>query len=88
MRKAGGYAIICDPCAPIKEMDTFTCHHCDRIVHVEAKANVDDLGGMCRICMKLVCPRCVDAGTCTPLEKRLTEQENKYHTLKSYGLVD
>ena len=68
MRNPQGYAVIVTPeAAEIKfdkfrceainagtyEADTFGCVHCNRVVHVKAKANVDEFGSMCRNCMKM-----------------------------------
>lgn len=70
MRKAGGYAVIIDPDAGLTEIDTFTCGHCNGITHVKARASPDEIGSMCRLCMKMVCVKCASHG-CTPFEKRL-----------------
>ena len=86
MRKEGGYAIICDPCAPIVELSTFTCKHCDRIVHIRPKERPEDIGGMCGACGGLICGPCVDKATCTPLEMRLEAMERRGEALRSYGL--
>jgi hypothetical protein len=85
MRNAGGYAFSFSPDGIHQECDTFTCAHCGGIVHVKSKCNPDDLGGMCRLCMKMICPQCVDLG-CTPFEKRLEQVEKRDRILRSYGL--
>ncbi len=89
MRKAGGYAQVFGPSdrldfvdhngVTIKggEADTFSCGHCGCIVHVPAFADPRSIGGGCRVCDKHICPRCVDAGNCKPLEKMLEEMESK-----------
>lgn len=87
MNRPGGYALICDPYAPTVEMDTFTCHHCNSIVHILPKASPDSLGGFCRMCAKMICAPCVDLGSCTPFEKKLESMERHYATLRSYGLA-
>lgn len=79
MRNAGGYAIITDASGGVKECDTFTCSHCNSVVHVPVKASPDDLGGFCRMCAKMICPRCVQTGLCDPFEKKLKRMEDKYH---------
>lgn len=84
MRKPGGYAFIFDPDGIRQEADTFTCAHCNSVVHVKPKCNPDDLGGMCRLCMKMVCPKCVDLG-CSPFEKKLEIMEKRDQALRSYG---
>lgn len=98
MRNPGGYGqIICDgtltrPVAfdgygntVAAETDTFSCGHCNKVVFVPARTDPANLGGLCKQCMKLICPHCLAGGRCTPLEKRLAEQEARYHALRSYG---
>lgn len=59
----------------MKECDTFTCAHCNRIVHVPPKPQPMP-GGTCALCgFKLICDQCVDKGTCDPLEKKLERIE-------------
>lgn len=86
MRRAGGYAFTFDAGGVRQESDTFTCFHCNRIVIVKPKCDPCDLGGMCRICEKMICPTCVDLGKCDPLEKKLERAEAKDRALRSYGL--
>ena len=74
MLRPGGYARIDDPeCAPV-EMDTFTCAHCNRITHVKARRRPEDIGGLCKQCMGLICPACVGE-PCVPFLKRLEAWE-------------
>lgn len=99
MRNAGGYAVITSPtpsqvnfdrlrCESIGEgafeADTFTCVHCNRVVHVRPRASPDEFGSMCRNCMKMICPRCAD-GPCTPFLKRLEMIEARDRARRSYG---
>lgn len=86
MRRAGGYAVITDPNAGVKEADTYTCFHCNTIVHVPVKADPANIGGLCKQCMKLVCPRCTAKGTCDPWEEQMKRAEAAYHARRSYGL--
>ena len=58
-----------------------------RVVHVPPRADPADIGGLCSLCMGLICPKCVGKG-CDPLEKKLERQEAHYHALRSYGLLD
>jgi hypothetical protein len=74
MRHPGGYACITAPDAPTQEFDTFTCAHCNRITHVRARQDPADIGGLCRQCMGLICPRCVGE-PCVPFLKRLDDME-------------
>jgi len=77
-----GYAFIVDPEAPTKEYDTLTCAHCQFIMHIEKRADAENLGGFCRMCMRHICARCVDAGVCEPFERKLDEYERsmQFHT--------
>lgn len=81
--KPQGYAIVCDPVEGNREADTLTCFHCNRVVHVRAKAAPEDVGGFCRMCMKPICASCVD-GPCVPFEKKLEQIEAQYHARRSY----
>lgn len=83
MRRPGGYGVITSPDG-VEEHDTFTCFHCNKVVIVLPKAAPETIGGMCYQCMKLVCPTCVDLGTCTPFEKRLEAIERRADALRSY----
>lgn len=65
------------------ECDTFTCGHCQRIVHVPVRCDPADLGGLCKCCMRLVCPNCVGK-SCTPWEKAIEAMEARQHALRSY----
>lgn len=100
MRNPGGYATIISPvdtrvsfdrfrCEDINsgtfEVDTFTCVHCNRVMHVKAGVSMDEFGSMCRNCMKMVCPTCA-SGPCIPFMKRLEEAEKKEIVRRSYGL--
>lgn len=58
------------------EADTFTCFHCAHVTHVRPRMDAADLGGLCKICMKLICSRCVGKG-CDPLEEKLKRSEDK-----------
>lgn len=68
------------------EFDTFTCGHCGGVRHVKAKERPEDTGGLCKQCMKLICPHCLETGRCDPLEKKLERAERRAEALRSYGL--
>ena len=70
------------------EIDTFTCVHCCRVVHVPARADPSTMGGFCRQCMSLICPKCVDKGTCTPWEKKMEIMEARHRFRKAAGLYE
>ena len=86
MIRPGGYATWADPEKPLVESDTFTCGHCNKIVFVPPKCDPADLGGMCKSCMKLVCPSCNNIGRCIPFEKKLEKIEARDRFLRSVGL--
>lgn len=87
MRNPGGYGVWHDPDAdqPIKEVDSYSCGHCQYVVFVGAKKDPAALGGLCKVCMRLVCPRCTAAGECKPFEKMLEEIEARGRARKSLG---
>lgn len=84
MRNPQGYAVIVDPDEGTREADTFTCAHCQNVVHVKAKASPEELGGQCKLCMGLICSNCVGKG-CDPFEKKLERMEERDRVLRSYG---
>lgn len=102
MRNPQGYAVIVSPdngfiCLDEKgrlgtmsqgvtEFDSFTCFHCGSVKHVQPRERPEDLGGLCKQCMKLICKHCLDKG-CTPLEKKLEAVEQRERALRSYGVL-
>lgn len=85
MRKPGGYGLLCQPGSPNVEQDTYTCSHCNKVVFVKPKERPEDLGGLCKVCMGLICPHCVGKG-CDPLEKKIERMEHLGRILQEYGL--
>jgi hypothetical protein len=83
MRKPGGYATIFGPLG-IRECDTFTCAHCNGVVHVKPKCDPADLGGQCRLCDKPICPKCV-GGSCLPFEKKMEQMEARDRWRRTYA---
>lgn len=71
----------------VAECSTTTCAHCNAITHVKAKARPEDIGGLCKCCMGLICPRCV-GGDCVPFLKKLENWEARHEARRSYGLAD
>lgn len=67
------------------EYDTMVCNHCNSITHVKARMRPEDIGGLCKQCMGLICPRCLD-GPCVPFAKKLDMAEKREIALRSYGL--
>lgn len=98
MRNPGGYATVVSPSptklhldgfrceeigAGVYEADTFTCVHCNRVVHVKARTQGDEY--FCRNCMARICPPCADH-PCAPFLKKLEQAEERDRVLRSYGL--
>lgn len=98
--KPQGYAVITQPGEPAiarldglrcelvqdqAQFDTATCGHCGRVFHVGARQHPSDIGGLCKVCYRIICPRCLDQG-CSPLERKLEEAERRDIALRSYGL--
>jgi hypothetical protein len=74
MFRPGGYACVVEPDKPTQEFDTFTCAHCNRVTHVKPRARPQDIGGLCKQCMGLICPACVGQ-PCVPFEQKLQAWE-------------
>lgn len=85
MRNPGGQFVCSSPDA-VQEFDTFTCGHCNKVKMVQHKQRPEDIGGVCKMCMKLICEHCVNTGACDPFEEKLKREEAKYHALRSYGV--
>ena len=100
MLRPGGFAVFVNPdrgpiqidgralpeCSEVVELDTFSCGHCGAVRHVRPRERPEDLGGLCRQCMRPICPHCVVSGRCDPLEKKLLRAEARDRALRSYGL--
>ena len=75
MRRPGGYVTLTVENKIAYETDCFSCGHCNRVTHVAVKQKAEDLGGLCKQCMKLICAQCAVSGRCLPLEKQLDAWE-------------
>ncbi len=95
MRKPGGWLSISAPdkrsqrvilngtvVSDEKEADTFSCGHCQRVVVVKPMQDPADVGGLCKCCMTLICPQCYGLGACTPIEKKIEQQEDRGRFLR------
>ena len=78
-----GYATITGPDG-IAETDTYTCNHCQHVVHVPVNKKIEEVGDFCRQCMKVICARCADKRVCIPFLKKLERYEARYHARRSY----
>ena len=79
MRRASNYSTLTDP-GGVLERDGYTCNHCQKIVHVQPRQAPEDLGGLCKVCMGLLCPGCYDLRmrkgvTCKTWQAQMDEME-------------
>lgn len=86
MRTASNYGVIFSPDAPLQEQDSFTCYHCNTVHVVKPGQKGEDIGGLCKCCMQLICSACVDRGLCDPFEKKLERTEAKDRFLRQVGV--
>jgi hypothetical protein len=92
MRRPQGQATIFSPDGII-ERDTFTCHHCQKVVTVKPLQDPSaiEYGGTCKGCMRFICAPCVGAmttlGKCIPFEKRLEAYERGRAFAEAVGVV-
>lgn len=85
MRNPGGWGFITHPDGKVEEHETYTCKHCNRVNRVKPKQRAEDIGGLCKMCMKLICPECVNRGGCTPLEKGIALQLEREYRMRAYA---
>ena len=80
MRNPGGYAFIFDPGVDvfngIREYDTFSCVHCNKVVFVKPRCDPADAGGFCTCCGDHICKDCVGK-PCDHLQKKLARMETR-----------
>ena len=88
MRRPGGFLFGFSPeQSRPTECDTFTCRHCQRVTFVRGKERAEDLGGFCRACASLICPRCVEVMRntmlgCDVIENKLERSERTQRSLQ------
>ena len=91
MRNAQGYSTLFEPGRPVQETDTFTCGHCQCIVTVPPRTDPANLGGLCKLCDKLICPHCyqhqMKGNPCVTWEKRMERAEARDRFLRSAGIT-
>ena len=75
MLRPGGFTFAFDYDGNCHEGETFTCAHHGGVVHVKPFQRPEDIGGLCKVCMGLLCPRCAAEGDCDPLEAKLERWE-------------
>lgn len=83
--KPQGTAILTDPDSGTVTRDTMTCGHCNGLTHIKPRMRPEDIGGLCKVCMRLVCPQCVGA-VCEVIEQKLERWEASQAARRSYGV--
>jgi len=91
MRRANNYSTLTDPDKGVLERDGFVCGHCQRIVLIQPKQLPEDLGGLCKVCDGLICPRCYDnrmrkGVTCKTWQAQFDEMEARDRLLRQVGV--
>ena len=93
MRRPQGYSTLVEPGAATAETDTMTCGHCQHITHVKPFCDPAELGGLCKVCDKLICKHCYRdrmkyGKPCKTWEARMEVMESKDRFLRSAGLIE
>jgi len=96
LRNPGGYGVESGPDGKlVRELDSFTCFHCQKVSFVKPFEKPEDAGGLCKICMRLICKWCVGRAEqaapgrgCIPFEKRLDQMEARERFLRSAGIME
>lgn len=86
MERANNYSVAVTPYGRELEYDSFTCFHCQQIMMVKPRQKPEDLGGLCKVCMQLICPACVGKMTCDPWQKKMERMEAKDRFLRQAGI--
>ncbi len=82
--KPQGKAMLIDPDRGTVEYDTMTCGHCSALTHIRPRMRPEDMGGLCKVCMRLICRRCVGAA-CEVIERKLERWEASAAARRSYS---
>lgn len=75
-----------NPDGPAIEQDSFTCGHCSKVEFVKPGQRGEDIGGLCKVCMNLICSECTDKLTCDPFMRKLERSEAADRMLRSIGM--
>jgi hypothetical protein len=86
MLRPHGYAVWEGHEGRLRERDTFSCAHCQRVVFVEPGHSPTVNAGWCGRCGAPVCRACAALGMCTPFERRLEQQEARDRFCRSIGV--
>lgn len=83
MRNSGVYSIETGPGIRPKELDGFTCPHCQFVTLVKPFCDPVDAGGYCMCCAKPICKNCIGKD-CTPFLKSIEKQEAKAAAVRGW----
>ena len=78
-----GVAAWTYPNGKVVEMATYTCPHCNCVVHVPPKADPSILGGFCGMCHKPTCTKPECNNGCSSFERQIDAQERKDYQRRS-----
>lgn len=84
MLRPQGYATVSDPDSGLTERDTLTCSHCNSVKYVKPKERPEDIGGLCKICMGLICAHCVGK-PCVPFMEKVDRLEKAIEKGREVG---
>lgn len=77
MRSPGGILTGTMPDGQVFHAETFQCKHCQRHTFVKPYERPEDIGGLCRVCMQLMCPECTGKAfkgePCKPIQQQHEE---------------
>jgi hypothetical protein len=82
MLRPGGYTVETTLEGNAIEGETYWCGHCGAHTHIRPFQRASDVGGMCKGCMKTLCPRCAREYSmtleCAPLEELIKKIEKEH----------
>lgn len=85
--RAQGYGFETQDGKITREVDSFTCAHCNFINFVKCWPPTAEEGGFCRACYLHICIACDTAGLkCVPTEKRIEAMESRDRFRKALGV--
>lgn len=73
-RRQEGYYAYTDP-DKSREGASFTCQHCNRVHFLKHGEDPANIGGLCKVCMGLICPQCSALDRCDPIEAKIERWE-------------
>ncbi len=78
-QRQGGYLLVrnADGEGRDREVDTFTCRHCNGVTMIPAGAAASSIGRWCSSCDGLLCPKCSSHLGCSHVEKRMALIESR-----------